>query len=132
MKVQFISTKFFVNEEKRTVTCEMVARLNSGVTGQDNIRLTYEGMNRFSDPFKVTTTARCHKDDEFSELLGKRIAESKAKRRVYSEGRKLSEALEKAINVYLGEVVKLKNNMISFKNKEIDHTKKLLGEVKNK
>lgn len=33
MKVQFISTEFFTNEKKRTVTCKMVARLNESVNG---------------------------------------------------------------------------------------------------
>lgn len=130
MKVKFISTKFHVNEEKRTVTCEMVAKLSDEITGQDNIRFTYEGANRVCRSFKAITVAYCHKDDKFNETIGKRIAESRAKRLIYSEGKERAKQIKRALEACLSEVVMLENNMTSYKEKEIKHTQKLMSEVK--
>lgn len=79
----------------------------------------------------MVTVAYCHQDDKFDETIGRRIAESKAKRLVFSEGRARAEKLERAISVYLSEVTKLKNSMETFKEKEVKHTEKLMSEVEH-
>lgn len=127
MKVQFISTVFHVNEKKRTVTCEMVAKMCNEINNQDNICLTYDGIYRMCSPFKVITVAYCHPDDKFDEVRGKRIAESKAKRLVYSKGREKADKLIRALENCLGEVTRMKNNLESFKKEEIKHTQQLMS-----
>lgn len=43
MKVRFLSTKFYVSEKRRTVTCVMTAKLDDKKSGQNNFRFTWEG-----------------------------------------------------------------------------------------
>lgn len=43
MKVRFLSTKFYVSEKRRTVTCVMTAKLDDRKSGQNNFRFTWEG-----------------------------------------------------------------------------------------
>lgn len=43
MKVRFLSTKFYVSEKRRTVTCVMTAKLDDRKSGQYNFRFTWEG-----------------------------------------------------------------------------------------
>lgn len=50
MKVRFLSTKFYVSEKRRTVTCVMTAKLDDRKSGQNNFRFTWE--ERFLEPFR--------------------------------------------------------------------------------
>lgn len=127
MKVRFLSTKFYVSEKRRTVTCVMTAKLDDRKSGQNNFRFTWEGEERFLEPFEVITVARCHKDDKFDETKGRRIAESKAKRLVYSEGIQRGRMILKAENAYRKELETFVKNTVKYKEKEVAHTSIVMG-----
>lgn len=127
MKVRFLSTKFYVSEKRRTVTCVMTAKLDDRKSGQNNFRFTWEGEERFLEPFEVITVARCHKDDKFDETKGRRIAESKVKRLVYSEGIQRGRMILKAENAYRKELETFVENTVKYKEKEVAHTSIVMG-----
>lgn len=127
MKVRFLSTKFYVSEKRRTVTCVMTAKLDDRKSGQNNFRFTWEWEERFLEPFEVITVARCHKDDKFDETKGRRIAESKAKRLVYSEGIQRGRMILKAENAYRKELETFVENTVKYKEKEVAHTSIVMG-----
>lgn len=85
------------------------------------------GEERFLEPFEVITVARCHKDDKFDETKGRRIAESKAKRLVYSEGIQRGRMILKAENAYRKELETFVENTVKYKEKEVAHTSIVMG-----
>ena len=80
IKVSFNEPEFYINERKRTVTCRLEGFLNGP---QDNAAWTEE-IDFPSTTLTTSSTARCHKDDNFDIERGKRIALSKAENEIYS------------------------------------------------
>lgn len=127
MRVRFLKTNFFVNEEKRTVTCVMTAKLDDRKSGQNNFRFTWDGEDKFLQPFEVVTVAYCHEDDKFDAAKGKRIAESKAKRLVYAEGIQRGKKILAAEETYRKELETFVGNTMKYKETEMAHTLTILG-----
>lgn len=73
-------SKFVVNKEKKTVVCilECSMNLNRFPDGGDCFYYSHLSNNR--PFFEVKGIARCSENDTFSEEIGKRVAESKAKK----------------------------------------------------
>ena len=81
--------KYFVNEDKRTVTCLATFKLKNFIGSIWNNYMNInsrirEILKRFnvdfnihSETFTISKTAKCSKDDVFDVELGKKIAESK-------------------------------------------------------
>lgn len=74
-------TKFYINEEKRTVACKM--------SGYVNFPYHNDGCNPFYTfnhiVDTVVATAKCHPDDDFDIEKGKRIARARAESKLYSK-----------------------------------------------
>ena len=85
------SAKFFVNEEKRTVACELTGAL----TIPEEVEDFFECASW--EVITVTAVARCSKNDTFDVNRGKRIALAKAENKVYLQAlRLINEASEGA------------------------------------
>lgn len=102
MKLRIATTEFFVNENKKTVTCVITGDLhvtNIGISidfdvtkGSNSLdRNTWMYPDRIQNYnyFKVVTTTKCKDGDEFDVEKGKRIAKQKAKIKMYKEAKKL-------------------------------------------
>ena len=86
--VHVISTKFNVDKVNKVVVCELSCDLQLektvGITfiDSDIWQKTFPKVS-FNGMFKVTAKARCYSTDTFDETKGKRIAESRAKAKMY-------------------------------------------------
>lgn len=102
MKLRIATTEFFVNENKKTVTCVITGDLhvtNIGISidfdvakGSNSLdRNTWMYPDRIQDYnyFKVVATTKCKEGDEFDVEKGKRIAKQKARIKMYKESKKL-------------------------------------------
>lgn len=79
IKISFYrEPEFYVNEKKRTVTCKLVGLLNGPYENSGSVIFP-------SELIRVSSTARCHKDDTFDVEKGKRIALSKAENEMYCQ-----------------------------------------------
>lgn len=77
------SARFFVNEEKRTVACELTGALL--IPGNVGIFFDWP----FDRDVTVTAVARCSKNDTFDVNRGKRIALAKAENKIYLQSLRL-------------------------------------------
>lgn len=126
MKIVFDETKFNVNEEKNVVTCVIKAHFKSEGT-QREISVSW-GSDIF-DMFTVHGCAKCHPEDKFSIEIGKRIAESRAKKRIYQKGFEISQKISHYIDVMKSDISKLACDMKSFKDKEDEHIDIVMKDV---
>lgn len=80
IKIHFDEPEFFVNEEKKTVTCKLRGGL---VLPFELFNIRCFWMNRSFDEEKiVTATAKCSPEDTFDIDKGKRIALAKAENKI--------------------------------------------------
>lgn len=106
MKLSFgkISYKHFNN---RAVTCKLPFSFNYRVTDDEEINMFFEFLlnkilqikqsNTFMDRGVCIGRAVCHKNDTYDEILGKRIAESRAKLEAYTHALKSFKLLAKVV-----------------------------------
>lgn len=104
------STKYVVNSEKGVVVC---------------IINGYVKINNKS--FEVRGISRCHKDDKFDEVKGRRLAESRAKQKMFKFAKKTAEDFYKEIVGPAHELVTnfIKSNTLCYES-EVKHALKLL------
>lgn len=80
---------FYINKDKGTVVCKMVGRL-TGFTGDvenflvDNNKATIISIDDDFAYMEFIGKAKCCPGDEWDEKLGRQIAESRAKMKVYA------------------------------------------------
>lgn len=101
-------SKFIVNEQNKIVVCIMQCSLNVYKLELLGIYPIDVKGKKISHDFQIKTFAKCSPEDTFSEKIGKRIAESKAKK----------EAFKECKNIYL-RLYKHYSNVTNFINKLI-------------
>lgn len=82
-------SEFYVNEEKRTVVCKIHGCLTgfSGEVENELVATCPATKVSFEDNFAIqsfTGKAKCCPGDKFDEKIGRQIAESRAKMKVYA------------------------------------------------
>jgi hypothetical protein len=75
---------YYINEKKRTVTCQLTGLLVGPQELERGIWDTVDSISYPTMPLSVTATARCHENDRFDVERGKRIALSKAENEIYN------------------------------------------------
>ena len=110
-------TKFFVNEEKKTVVCKMSAYLV--------IPNAFANVDVWGNRFNVKAIAKCCPGDVFNEEIGKRIARAKAESKAY----KYAIEFSKGIMTQLIEAKAMFNNFIEKGNKSIEHNTKYIDSI---
>ena len=107
--VSFNEPSFEVDKELKVVTCKITATINRAQTGIAEGCLipkmikalkAYTGKSAYN--YEIEGRATCTKEDEFDEILGKRIAESKAKKTAF----KIAANWHKAIIDSLAALIK--------------------------
>ena len=125
---------FKVNPEKKTVVCIIKCAFH----WPEEIETTYSskfydyvseitGVRGWVAPFTVVGVSKCHDDDAFDEVLGKRIAESRAKKDAY---RKATALWIKIAEHYLklsGLARRMYGACYRAKDIEKEHINKLIG-----
>lgn len=88
--VTFSDIKYIVKPEEGIVICSMSASANLCQLGRNNLNYSFDwivnkfpNVDYYNGKFKVKGIAKCDKDDTFNVVLGKRIAESKAKHKAF-------------------------------------------------
>lgn len=122
MKLTINETKFFVNEEKKSVTCVIYGVLlqsdGNFMTPDFKIPVSTNSLDRdvWEDPnvigncnfFRVSSTTRCTENDVFDVRIGKKIAKQKARIKMYKEAAKV------CLSAYLISVNELGNAVEKF------------------
>lgn len=129
MKIVFDETKFIVNEEKKTVTCIISAKFTP-YSQQTEVGLRYH-LSELTKKFRVAGVSKCHPDDQFSVETGKRIAESRAKKKVYSMGKELGKKFLRYTEILSSDITKMISNMETYHDKEVWHIESLLKQQTN-
>lgn len=130
-------TAYKVDAVNRVVICTLSAYFQPEKTGLENFAIYNSKKKR--NPFfpsvfsnvKVTAKARCNAEDEFNEEVGKRIAESRAKAKLYSIASRVYEDLVKELEPYYQLAKDIKLACEDELNKELKHTKMLIDEIDN-
>ena len=105
------NVQYYVNKEKKTVVCTITGAFN--VTGES---------------FIFKSKAKCSKDDAFDEVKGRRIAESRAKYKMYRcQAQRYNHNTEYYYKGYLYNL-KLTDFCVALANRELTHLKKLCEE----
>lgn len=92
-RVTILRREFKVNKEKNTVVCIMTCQINAPEDLDyaylpNNVRNKIHTIlrnNAIYGHFIVVGTSKCHNEDTFDEIKGKRIAESRAKKDAYEK-----------------------------------------------
>lgn len=128
MKVRFVETEYHVNKSKGVVVCSMKVVFDTR-SGQKLIDVNKTNKYFKLTEYKVTGVAKKHKDDEWNETIGRRIAESKAKMKVYRKGIQICEELIRRTKVFEDEITSQMNNLDKFLKTETLHMDKLMSET---
>lgn len=128
MKVRFIETNFVTNDKKGVVTCIVKARLSMG-SRQGLIGTCYWNRNSLEQLFTIHGCAKCHPDDKFSLEVGKRIAESRAKKAVYARGKELAKKSLGYLEIFKEDVLEMMTKLDNFRTKEDEHIGLVINEV---
>lgn len=120
-RVKVIETKFYVNEEKRTVVCKITGDIQvHKCAGYEAIRAAIPGMP-VPGQFTVEGKAKCNATDTFDEKTGKMIAEGRAKARMLSTASKVWSFIGDLLGKYATECLDLSNACLETKRTEEKH-----------
>ncbi len=124
-KLRFQEAEYHVNKEKRTVICVLKADYDNEL---DLYRPSNYYNKNFKDfyYFKSVGVAKCDPKDEFDITLGKRIAESKAKRNAYKRYINIIRGFEKDLSKSMDIMRYNKAVMLDYIKKEEEHYKTLI------
>lgn len=102
-KLKFQYHKYFVNEEKKTVTCQIKCHFYDANLGYPNWLL---------EDFQVIYTSTCLPEDEFNVQVGKQVARAQAEKMAYQhvvnelrQASKVVRQLEKKLTAARGKFV---------------------------
>lgn len=128
MKVLFRETKFNVNEEKKTVTCVIVASVELSNRQEKVSYDKYYGPE--IAPFQTVGVAKCHEDDVFDLEKGRRLAESRAKAKVYEEGTSRLKKILMYVDIFGEDIQNQLEKLKGYHKKEKEHLIELKSEIK--
>lgn len=137
MKLQVITTEFFVNEKKKSVTCVITGALH--ITNMEiDIDFYVPKSNNCLDRsvwvepdriqnynyFRIASTTKCKEGDTFDPIKGRKIAKQKARIRMYKEATKLC---YEAYRVFVSELTNDMDRFIYMRDVEtLDYEKNVL------
>ena len=126
---------YIVKKDDEVIICKITTQ--GSMKGFKNIWESYYLQNKLRKKLhisfvenKVTFTAavRHHKSDVWNETLGKRIAESKCKKKIYNFYKRLyNTILTEIINTDIKDLARYVDNLIFCEDREENHFKDLIG-----
>lgn len=118
--------KYIVKKEEGMVICVLKCDMNLYAHPCFNV-MTYNKHRKIlpnvttDGRFTVTAVTKCHKDDIFNEIKGKRIAESKAKVKAFNVASKVYNAYVKDLEGYAKILTENMGNCLIVMDEEIEH-----------
>lgn len=128
---------FYINEEKRIVTCVINDTKYMFMEFVKDFALKYKNSDifvnantwkKFEMPARFVGIARCHPDDVFDPSLGKVIAYSRAQKNMYKSFFKRANTYVQLLDDSLDRIVGTFNNMGENISKAADSTDKLIAD----
>lgn len=123
--------KYIIKKDKGIIICKIYTI--SDITLYKNIdynqidsKLKKLFSHKFEDTIVFTAVAKCSKHDEYNELIGKRIAESKCKRKIYNHYLKVYQQLYNMLIQDINIISYNINNLYNCLQKEEQHSKDLM------
>lgn len=131
-KVTIISRKFYVDKNKKVITCAIKSVLNTDVCEciyLGDMWTNLKNKFNFYPPYSTLTfiaTTRCREGDKFDDIKGKRIAESKAKAKMFKYYARMLNNIENSLNTsILSKIIRLKEANEYAYSSERRHVKEL-------
>ena len=133
-RVTIVEREFKVNKEKNTVVCIMECKINFPEE-LDFVYLPSKVYNKMYKilntkslykPFVVIGTSKCHNEDAFDEIKGKRISESRAKKDAYEKAILVWKEIAIYYHYLYGQCIRLHNRCTIAKKIEKEHIDKLM------
>ena len=125
-----LDIKYKVNEKERTVKCTIICAMKIPKGNDITSMAILSADSSFAIPGRTrkvfTGVAKCHEDDHFSEVIGKRIAESRAKKAMYDYYKCLWIRILTNISASFAEVEYTLNQFKSLSLHEKAHIQKLI------
>lgn len=133
-RVTIVDRKFKTNKEKNTVVCIMKCQINfpEDLEAPYLPNKVYHKLQKILGakyhylPFFVIGTSKCHSEDTFDEVIGKRIAESRAKKEAYEKATLVWREIGLYYHSLWAHCTKLYNACSSAKKIEKEHIDKLI------
>lgn len=128
--ISFGNIYYNIDEENRAVVCNIACDLNI-IRMEDKVSLyTYDLFaKKFpfikNDRFVVKGVARCNSQDTFNETIGKRIAESRAKKQAYAIATRVFNYCAQILENKAMEFKALAGNNSIVAHREEEHIKEL-------
>lgn len=129
-KVKVINEKYIVNSESKVVVCILTCNVPVDRINNDFGIYTYPWKKQLPKvkglaTFHVKGIAKCDSSDSFDEVLGKRIAQSRAKEKSYRIAAIIWSKMANYLLNIANQCFRLSNNCILEYNKEKEHIKEL-------
>lgn len=126
-KVKITKTTFHVDRENKVVVCKLECDMQlSEVVGIDtDIRRKFPNVN-WAGEFSVKAKSKCDRVDTFDELKGKRIAEGRAKIKMFSIAERVWEELAKKACKLVNECSNRSKACEEAKEAEENHIRELI------
>lgn len=122
MKVVFRKTKYRIDEKSKKVICTMSATIKL-TNRQNNVQCWPVNTN-----LKSVGIAKCHEEDMFDPEKGKRLAESRAKRKIYEKGKNELANILKYVDIFGEDVQNQLEKLKRYHKKEKEHQVELMSE----
>lgn len=108
--IKRIDSKYFIDEKKGVTVCVI-----SG----------YTHLLGHSERFEVKAVSRCHKDDKYNKNFGRRLAESRAKLKMFKLAEKRANLIYTELNRMANEMGAIKSANLACQKIESEHLTKL-------
>lgn len=134
INVKMTQPKYIIKPENGVVICSISARGNNdcyknlydAVVDNPKLRKKY-GLHWIDDGKVFTAVAKLHNGDKWDEIKGKRIAESKCKRKIYKFYLRLyNDIYKELLNKDIELLSQHKDNLFYCLNRENKHLKELM------
>lgn len=122
--------KFIVKPEDKVVVCKMKVdmQLNKPEYWDYTLQINWRDkapMVNYKGEFTVTAKARCSSEDTFDEVIGKRIAESRAKAKAFKIAKNVWSCIAKDLSSKAKTAEKMAENCTIVEEVEVRHVTEL-------
>ena len=132
-KLSFGEPKYFVNEEKKIVTCVMVYRLKFpgddwkmvNVLKQISDRYVVDKDNMIRYDFQVDAQAKLDPQDEFDAEVGKKVARAKAESYAY---RYVAKQISQVYSKFVEDLTRMEAEFFKKADSVIEHNDRYLAQ----
>lgn len=124
---------YIVKKDDGVIICKITTRGNDRFKYLDMPSMYKKLKKRFNiayidDKLEFTTVVRHHKSDVWNETLGKHIAESKCKKKIYNFYKRLYKfALDEIVRIDIEDMTRHIDNLTFCEDREEKHFKDLIG-----